>query len=79
MSVVEVTGTATFNWTAELPKEFIGKSNLCADPVVEAVLEVLHDSVSISVFGRSERPITVHCEMSEDDVEIGSDQRGYVK
>ena len=69
----------TIAWTVELPVELCHEPVCCDDPAVEAALHAVAGHISTYIWGEDKKPAVVYCDLSEQNVEIESDDRKHLK
>jgi hypothetical protein len=72
---VDVMGEMTIAFTVQLPVELCHEPVTCDDPAIEAALQAVSGRVCTYIWGEDKKPAVVYCDVSDQDVEIESDDR----
>ena len=69
---MKVTGTATVEWTLEIPDEYAGQDGIVEETVSEAIR---HQNMSIYMRGEENNPVKVWTDLESDSVVFEDDER----
>ncbi len=76
---VDVMGAMTIDFTVQLPVELCREPTACEDPAIEAAIQAVSEHIYTYIWGDDKKPAVVHCDVTDHDVEIESDDRAYKK
>ena len=72
---VDVMGEMTIPFTVQLPVELCREPIACDDPAIEAALQAVSGHICTYIWGEDKKPAVVYCDVSDQNVEIESDDR----
>jgi hypothetical protein len=72
---VDVMGEMTIAFTVQLPAELCREPIACDDPAIEAALQAVSGHICTYIWGEDKKPAVVYCDVSDQNVEIESDDR----
>lgn len=72
---VDVMGEMTIPFTVQLPVEFCREPVACDDPAIETALQAVSGHICTYIWGEDQKPAVVYCDVSDQNVEIESDDR----
>ncbi|MGD8499524.1 MAG: hypothetical protein PVJ86_02690 [Phycisphaerales bacterium] len=72
---VDVMGEMTIAFTVQLPAELCREPIACDDPAIEAALQAVSEHICTYIWGEDKKPAVVYCDVSDQNVEIESDDR----